>query len=653
MSFTRQCSKSIAVAVFTALFTAGCATNGVSGNYIPSAQYDLATQVVHTDIQQLWTKDFDHHKAGLLKQVADAISAKAKSGNLNDPALDKLSYYLRIFASFGPDEGWPEGTAEAVNHALSQLTQMSGFYQINATSARLHENYATALYRLYLLEPLQPMVASQVKPLAKLLELYATAQLPQDKAVDYGLWEVLRAAALLPYEARQKNTDAFIDAVTGEGELKHALLNFLNAANAHRGGEQWPLEHALWALAHHYNLHNKQYWNEYYKRSEEERKKLDDDKLSLPVEGLMDELDNKIWQALQRTDRTEAEIKQIYSVPYVVNSYRSKSDCEKGDLKGRCIAPTVEQALPVKHVCSDSLYILAQDLSEQQLKQSCERLTAQESSFHHKLATNQQPVANDFNQSLRVVIFDDQAQYNIFGQLVFDIYTDNGGMYIEDTPQNPENIATFYSYEQFWARPDFKVWNLNHEYVHYLDGRFVKYDGFGHFPSNMVWWSEGLAEYIALGDNNPKIGKLLGKTEPSDFLTLQQVFDTEYKDGTDQVYKWGYLAVRYMYEKQRETYHKLANYLTTDYFDGYKKLLDESGKKFQDEFAAYLLEMKEKTGVSEAAKDPREPRQFYRYSYRPYLQPAHLKEDPWHMHWQYWHANAQKSEQKTQAAGKE
>jgi microbial collagenase len=49
--------------------------------------------------------------------------------------------------------------------------------------------------------------------------------------------------------------------------------------------------------------------------------------------------------------------------------------------------------------------------------------------------------------------------------------------------------------------------------VHYLDGRFVKYDTYGHFPSHLVWWSEGLAEYISKGDNSVKALKLLAKTD--------------------------------------------------------------------------------------------------------------------------------------------
>ena len=278
-------------------------------------------------------------------------------------------------------------------------------------------------------------------------------------------------------------------------------------------------------------------------------------------------------------------------------------------------------------------------MTKAQLNDSCQRLTLQETDFHTKLATNNQPVANDFNDKLRVIIFNNAAEYNKYGQLVFDIHTDNGGMYIEGTPQNPNNIATFYSYEHFWIRPEFKVWNLNHEYVHYLDGRFIKYDSFNHFPSHMVWWSEGLAEYISKANENPKAFKELTKVKNEEWPTLAEIFATEYKDGGDRVYKWGYLAVRYMSENHKEQYRQLANFLKTDYFEGYKNLLEQIGKDNKENFEQWLNAHKPSKQTTKNKKEPSEARQFYRYTYKDYLQPKHLIEDENHMVWQYWHAN--------------
>jgi microbial collagenase len=651
-------SMSLAAMAISSILTA-CSTNengdaveSTLSISVPSVN-PMVAQVLATDIDQLWSQDFDHYQQGLLKAVADEISTEALKGDLTNEKLEKLTFYLRIYSSFGTEKDWPEQTAESVNTALVNLYNMPGFFEVNQTTARLHENYAVALYRLYFLAPLQPLIADQVKPLSQLINLYATADLSsstayvsaeQGKKIDYALWEVLRAGAILPYEARRKNIAEFTKTVHGDGELQQALTQFISAKNNTLAGDDWPKQHALWALAQYYNLYTKEYWNEYYERSEDDQKRLDDDKLSLDVEGKMDALDNSVWAALTTNKQATVEqTKTLFSVPYVVNTFRGKSECKEGTLEGRCIAPSIEQALPINHECSDKIYILTQAMSPAQLNDSCQQLISQESNFHDILATNNQPVANDFNDKLRVVIFNNHAEYNKFGQLIFDINTDNGGMYIEGTTQDPDNIATFYSFEHFWVRPEFAVWNLNHEFVHYLDGRFVKYDTFNHFPSHMVWWSEGLAEYVANEDNNPRAFKLLNETKPKEWPSLTDVFNTEYKDGTDRVYRWGYLAVRFMNEHHQDDYRKMAHYLKTDFFDGYKKLLDDSGEKYSAEFNFWLVKHNANYVAEEEENNPHKPRQFYRYTYKDYLQPAHLTEDKLHMHWQYWHENALKA----------
>ncbi|WP_019027836.1 collagenase [Colwellia piezophila] len=648
-------SKSLA-AIAIASVVCGCSYNAVNDGSQQSNTVSTVTQVnpmvaqvLATDVDQLWSQDFDHYQAGLLKAVADEISVEALKGDLSSEKLEKLTFYLRIYSSFGSDENWPEQTADSVNNALVNLFNMPGFLAVNKTTARLHENYAVALYRLYFLAPLQPFTAEQVEPLSRLIKLYASADLStitKDTTVDYALWEVLRAGAILPYEARRKNNTEFTKAVHGEGELQQALTQFITAKNNKLAGDDWPKQHALWALAQYYNLYTKEYWNEYYQRSEDDQKRLDDDKLSLAVEQSMDDLDNNIWQALTVDKDIDIEqSKTLFSIPYVVNTFRGKSECEEGTLAGRCITPTIEQALPINHDCSDKIYILTQAMTQAQLNDSCQQLISQESNFHNILATNNQPVANDFNDKLRVVIFDNHAEYNKYGQLVFDINTDNGGMYIEGTTQDPDNIATFYSFEHFWVRPDFAVWNLNHEFVHYLDGRFVKYDTFNHFPSHMVWWSEGLAEYVAKEDNNPKAFTLVNDTVVKDWPSLSDVFNTEYKDGTDRVYRWGYLAVRFMNERHQGDYRKMAHFLKTDFFAGYKNLLDDSGEKYNEEFKQWLVEHNNNFIAESVNNNPHKPRQFYRYTYKDYLQPSHLIEDKLHMHWQYWHENALKATQ--------
>jgi microbial collagenase len=637
--------KSIVLATSIAMLSAGCQTTAQQSEQLKltSQEIALAKTVLDTEVEALWKVTFDHHQPGQLKAIAKYIQNEVETKGLSSKAVEKLMYYLRIYSSFGPNKDWQEGSLEALNDALLSVTQAPNFYQINATSARVHENYAVALYRFYFNEGLQQKVEQHIPVLTKLLSEYSTADLPKDKAVDYGLWEVIRASAILPYEAKRKNKPEFSAQVLNEKTLEKALVSFISSKNAVVDGDDWPKEHALWALGQFYNLYAQQYWNEYYKLDEDTRKALDDDKTALPVEKDLDALDESVWSALSKDGLLDEKSKKtLFSIPYVVSSFRGKSACEEGTLKDRCIMPSIDEALPIKYNCSDSVFIRTQEMTEAQLSQSCQRLNEQVGAFHEKLATNEQPVANDFNDKLRIVIFDNAAEYNKYGQLIFDIHTDNGGMYIEGTTQNPDNLATFYTFEHFWIRPEFGVWNLNHEFVHYLDGRFNKYDTYGHFQGNLVWWSEGLAEYIAQEDDNPRAFKKAFETEEQDWPSLLDIFNTEYKDGTDRVYKWGYLAVRFMYENHREDYLKMAHYLRTDFFEGYKSLLDKTGEAYAEEFKTWVLSHKAEHTKEEKAADKRQPRQFYRYTYKDYLQPKHLVEDKDHMLWQYWHENARR-----------
>ena len=79
-----------------------------------------------------------------------------------------------------------------------------------------------------------------------------------------------------------------------------------------------------------------------------------------------------------------------------------------------------------------------------------------------------------------------------------------------------------------------------------------------------------------------------------------------------------------------------------DMYNYCKNLLEKTGKDYAEEFTAWLLTHKAAHAKEEKAADKRKPRQFYRYTYKDYLQPKHLAEDKDHMLWQYWHENARK-----------
>ncbi|MFE7606940.1 collagenase [Streptomyces celluloflavus] len=100
--------------------------------------------------------------------------------------------------------------------------------------------------------------------------------------------------------------------------------------------------------------------------------------------------------------------------------------------------------------------------------------------FHRVLGT-EQPLADDSNTTLHIVLYASRADYENFHPLLTGMDTNNGGIYIEQG-------ATFYTYQR--RVPQDSTLTLEelfrHEYTHYLNGRWAVPGSFGQGP-----WYEG------------------------------------------------------------------------------------------------------------------------------------------------------------------
>ena len=252
--------------------------------------------------------------------------------------------------------------------------------------------------------------------------------------------------------------------------------------------------------------------------------------------------------------------------------------------------PTVENILPHTHTCSSTLKFRAQDMSTQQFESSCNLLVLQESYFHQKLSTQWIPVENDLNEDLRMVVFNDYRNYNRYGSRLFNISTNNGGIYIEGDATDPGNQASFYAHEADWLRPEFAIWNLEHEYVHYLDGRFDLKGNFSDYPTNTVWWSEGLAEYISLQDDNADAVALISANGNN--RSLSAVFNTNYSNSSDEIYRWGYLGVRFIFENNINDIDLLRSLTRSGDWQGYQNELNNWSSQYESVWQEWLVNVK-------------------------------------------------------------
>lgn len=573
---------------------------GLSGcSSAPNISLDQ-TQI-NTVIQTAEPSLFDASNELLTKEIFEQVGLSLASID-NEQQADKLLYYLRAFSYFGPIETLDSSSINTLTFGLSLLTTKPFFSQ----SARLQEHFAVTLYRYYSDNDRAKHLAALIPQLET--QLISLGNSEPNIANDYGLWETLRAYGML-FNSARKDADGELNKQVIALDLAKPLLNFAESPDSIREANDWPKANAYWALGLY--------------------------RLALPASEDDEPTDaesyiDKAVAAIARTDVAARgdEAKDTYTLGFHVNAFAGKENCEQNS--DVCRIPELTDILPIHHPCSDSLFILAQDLNKEELAISCSKLTSQEANFHQLLETGHQATANDFNTALRVVAFKNWSQYNAYGQLLFDISTDNGGMYIEGTPAKPGNQATFFAYRQFWIEPEFAIWNLNHEYVHYLDGHFVKYGGFGHFPAKMVWWSEGLAEYISKGDSNPSTLKVI-KRDIDKAPSLKEIFATEYKDGQDRTYKWSYMAVRFLAEHHHNDFVQLSQYLKTDYFEGYEQLM-ETLTQHQVQFSDWLNTQVELFDDNKKEAKPKLHKQN-RYSYRDYLKPNHLKQDKKHLHY--------------------
>lgn len=279
-------------------------------------------------------------------------------------------------------------------------------------------------------------------------------------------------------------------------------------------------------------------------------------------------------------------------------SFSASAESVSEDIK----LPVDKVLTQIKH-CSESITIRSQKLTAQQQKEACEMLSEQEAFFHGKFNTKGKPVKHDGNTRIQVNVYHNRDEYVKHGTNHFGMSTDNGGMYLEGLPDVDGNEANFITYQKGDV-----IWNLRHEYVHYLDGRFNLYGDFcaslhdSHSPPencakpaplypHTVWWSEGVAEYVAKRDVHPRAFKSLLKEQGK--YKLSELFDTSYENngGGARVYHWGYAAVRFMMENERDKVEEMLQFLRVGDYVRYQSLVRSWGNSMDKNFDQWLASL--------------------------------------------------------------
>ncbi|KVV45842.1 collagenase [Burkholderia territorii] len=243
-----------------------------------------------------------------------------------------------------------------------------------------------------------------------------------------------------------------------------------------------------------------------------------------------------------------------------------------------------EAILARHHKCNAQVRIRAQNMTATQFRAVCSLVARQEDYFHRMLGTGRQPVEGDRNDTLELVVFADYENYRKYASVIYGVGTDNGGLFLEGDPSASDNQARFIAHEASWLRPQFKIWNLEHELTHYLDGR---YNMAGDFTASTqkptVWWIEGVAEYLSRrNDNKEALDAVRGRGYP-----FSDVLATLYSsnDYHARAYRWGYLATRFMFERHRADVDAIVSRFRVGDYDGYANHIAYIGQRYDSEFA--------------------------------------------------------------------
>lgn len=152
-------------------------------------------------------------------------------------------------------------------------------------------------------------------------------------------------------------------------------------------------------------------------------------------------------------------------------------------------------ALPQTYTFDQGRLVMQASITPAQSVALYEAMQEVESQFYRK-SSALDPVPGDEQDVLTLVIYGSPDDYATYQPFLYGLSTNNGGIFIE-------SWGTLFTYDR---TPQQSIYTLEellrHEYVHYLDSRYLITGSFGesgtlYEGNRLVWYNEGLAEYLA------------------------------------------------------------------------------------------------------------------------------------------------------------
>jgi len=527
------------------------------------------------------------HSQTTAYQALRALDSLILRGDSSDLLLYRLGYYLRSYyfkANTLADDVWQPAQWQQLTTVGRHLQQMPGFYSTSLSGAQLQRLYSDVVYMLQYHSTMETERLQSMSPVLLAVSLYQRPNLTK-----------------LPYE----NAKAFYELMDYLYRLLYAnfevsapvfLLERVSQLLIQLGTTQPLIEpnnsNPFWILN---NLNNvaSSLW---YKSSDPQKPQVIATLAGIYRQAL------PAWTASQ-----QQQLRARFYGHFLQRSlgYREPEQalnlCQ-GSLADVCLKLNIADVLAGSAQCAVPVRLTYDQLDSDQRQAVCGALDQTTSRFHQLMKTANQPLPDDHNDELEAVIFNSSSHYQDYAGLLYGIDTNNGGLYLEGNPADPQNQPRYFAYQQVTDNK-WWVWNLEHEYTHYLDGRFIQKGDFS-ASQQMInsWWAEGLAEWVAWGDQFPRGFAVLRNTPADKRPDLNTLFRNNYEN-RDLTYHWSYALHYYLVKQQPALHLAMADCLKQGNAHCVRDLENRLVTEHSEPFARFVQALVEQLNKPGAAAD--------------------------------------------------
>ncbi|WP_082278197.1 collagenase ColA [Leptospira interrogans] len=283
------------------------------------------------------------------------------------------------------------------------------------------------------------------------------------------------------------------------------------------------------------------------------------------------------------------------SQPYLlgIKALTRHSDCANLRTGRICLSDTKEavkrMALSNTYYFDDKTQIVHTSLSIDEIQPLYHALKQVESQLF-RLVGIHAPVSGDTTDSISMYVYRSKKDYEAFHPFLFDLPTNNGGIYIE-------RDKTLYTYQRTPAESRYTLEELlRHEYSHYLVGRFI-IPGLwsqtsAHDNERLTWFEEGIAEFLT-GSSSREIHprkSLISeiKRDGSSRMDVSKILTARY--GDFKFYRYSGNFFNYLYTYKKDTLKDLISALRDSNIQTFDFLITQMSHDtwLNTSFQAYL-----------------------------------------------------------------